>query len=71
MSDGGFSAGVLLLLVGIAGLGARYYFGNVEGMMSTEAIPLLQIVMLVLATVLGLVMIVGAGARKAKANAAA
>ena len=71
VSDGGFSAGILLLLTGIAGLGARYYFGGVAGMTSTDVMPLMQLVLLILAAILGLVLVIGAGARKAKANAAA
>ncbi len=67
VSDGGFAAGVLLLLTGVAGLGARYYFGNIAGMTSTEAVPLIQMVMLVLATLLGLFLVIGAGKRKAAA----
>jgi len=69
VSDGGFAAGFLLLLTGVAGLGARYYFGGVAGMTVTDAVPLIQMVMLVLATVLGLFLVVTAGGRKAKANA--
>lgn len=71
VSDGGFSAGILLLLTGIAGLGARYYFGGMAGMTSTDVMPLMQLVLLILAAILGLVLVIGAGARKAKANAAA
>jgi hypothetical protein len=55
VSDGGFAVGVLLLLVGVAGLGARYYFGGTAGMTSTDFMPLLQMSMLVIATALGLV----------------
>ena len=69
VSDGGFAAGILLFLVGVAGLGARYYFGGVAGMTSTDVVPLLQMVMLVLATVLGLFLLVSAGGRKKKADA--
>jgi len=64
VSDGGFATGVLLLLVGVAGLGARYYFGGVTGMTSTDVVPLLQMIMLVVATVLGLFLLLGAGGRK-------
>ena len=69
VSDGGFSVGVLLSIVGVAGLGARYYFGGVDGMMATDAIPLVQMVMLVLATVLGLFLLATAGGRRNKAAA--
>jgi len=69
VSDGGFAAGILLLLTGVAGLGARYYFGGVAGMTVTDAIPLTQMVMLVLATLLGLFLVATAGGRKAKAAA--
>ena len=61
VSDGGFAAGILLLLTGVAGIGARYYFGGVAGMTTTETLPLIQMVMLVLATVLGLFLVIGAG----------
>ncbi len=64
VSDGGFAAGILLFLVGVAGLGARYYFGGVAGMTSTDVVPLLQMLMLVVATVLGLFLLIGAGGRK-------
>ena len=64
VSDGGFAAGVLLLLVGVAGLGARYYLGGAAGMTSTDFMPLLQIAMLVVSTALGLVLLAGAGRRK-------
>jgi hypothetical protein len=64
VSDGGSSAGILLLLTGIAGLGARYYFGGVAGMMSTDVMPLVQIILLAVATVLGIFLILGAGGRK-------
>jgi len=33
--------------------------------------PLMQLVLLILAAILGLVLVIGAGGRKAKANAAA
>lgn len=69
VSDGGLSVGILLLIVGALGLGARYYFGGVEGMQSTEFMPLLQLVMLVLATVLGLFLLATAGGRAKKAAA--
>lgn len=64
ISDGGLAAGILLLLTGLAGLGARYYFGGVAGMTSTDVIPLVQMVLLVLATVLGLFLLATAGGRK-------
>jgi predicted MFS family arabinose efflux permease len=69
VSDGGFSAGILLLLTGLAGLGARYYFGGVAGMTSTDVMPLLQLVLLIVAAVLGLFLVATAGGKKAKANA--
>lgn len=59
VSDRGLSAGFLLLICGALGLGARYYFGGVAGMMSTEVIPLIQMIMLLLATVLGLILLAG------------
>ena len=68
VSDGGFAVGVLLLLVGVAGLGARYYFGGTAGMTSTDFMPLLQMSMLVIATALGLVLLAGAGRRKKAAT---
>ena len=64
VTDGGFSVGTLLLICGVAGLGARYYFGGVAGMTSTDAIPLVQIILLAVATVLGIFLILGAGGRK-------
>lgn len=64
VSDGGFAAGALLLFVGVAGLGARYYFGGVAGMTTTDVVPLVQMIMLVLATLLGLFLLIGAGKRK-------
>ena len=67
VSDGGFAVGVLLLLVGVIGLGARYYFGGVTGMTSTELMPLLQMALLVLSTVLGVVLFAGANRRKSSA----
>jgi predicted MFS family arabinose efflux permease len=64
VTDGGFAVGILLLICGAAGLGARYYFGGVAGMTSTEFMPLLQIILLAVAAVLGIFLILGAGGRK-------
>ncbi len=64
VTDGGFAVGFLLLICGAAGLGARYYFGGVAGMTSTEFMPLLQIILLAVAAVLGIFLILGAGGRK-------
>lgn len=64
LSDGGFAVGVVLLLTGLGGLAARFYFGGVAGMTSTEFMPLLQLALLVLAAALGVVLLAGAGRRK-------
>lgn len=68
VSDGGFAVGILLLLAGVAGLAARFYFGGVEGLTTTEPMALLQAVLLVASTVLGAVLLAGAGRRKRAAG---
>ncbi|RYG97906.1 MAG: hypothetical protein EON57_13200 [Alphaproteobacteria bacterium] len=68
VSDGGLAVGILLLLAGVAGLAARFYFGGVEGLTTTEPMALLQAVLLVGSTVIGAVLLAGAGRRKRAAG---
>jgi hypothetical protein len=67
--DGGARLGVMLLLLGAGGLAARYLMGGMEGVMSTEIIPMVQLALLVLATAFGLALCLGALTRKKPAAA--
>ncbi len=62
--DGGARAGIVLFLVGALGLAARYILGGMEGVMSTDAVQLVQLGALILATLLGLILAIGSLMRK-------
>jgi predicted MFS family arabinose efflux permease len=62
--DGGARLGIVLTVLGVLGLGARYYFGGAESFTSTDIMAVIQLILLVLATAAGLFLVVGAAGRK-------
>jgi predicted MFS family arabinose efflux permease len=67
--DGGARLGIVLLLVGAGGLAARYIMGGIEGVMSTDTMQVIQLALILLATLLGLIFSIGALTRKKPATA--
>lgn len=62
--DGGARLGIILLLLGAGGLAARTILGGVEGLTTTAIIPLVQLVLLIVATGFGLLLTFKAVTRK-------
>jgi MFS family permease len=66
VSDGGARVGILLFICGAGGLGARYFFGGVPGLTSTDPVQMMQLGLIVISLLLGLFLVVRSMGRKPK-----
>ena len=64
VSDGGARVGILLFICGAGGLGARYFFGGVPGLTSTDPVQMMQLGLIVISLLLGLFFVVRSMGRK-------
>lgn len=64
VSDGGARVGILLFICGAGGLGARYFFGGVPGLTSTDPVQMMQLGLIIISLLLGLFLVVRSMGRK-------
>lgn len=68
VTDGGMRVGILLSICGAGGLAARYIFGGMEGLASTDPVQMVQLAMILVSLALGLVLVFRALGRKPAAT---
>jgi hypothetical protein len=64
VTDGGASVGILLFICGAGGLAARYFFGGMTGLTSTDPVQLMQLGLILVSLLVGLWLVIRSLGRK-------
>lgn len=64
VTDGGARVGILLFICGAGGLAARYFFGGMTGLTSTDPVQLMQLGLILVSLLVGLWLVIRSLGRK-------